>query len=289
MKGEIFISKSKLEATLINALISKQAYGESRHQAKAQGTDGDKIFSVKTMDKYAQVARDFSRYCDSKESGLRRKNQVTKYVDPYLQSLKDKEYSAWTQQTARSALTKVLGKDYSSIELDKKERCTIVRSRMDTENARHFSEERNEELIHFCQCTGLRRSELESLKPEQMFRISGDYYLQIKGKGGKERTVSVLGNDKRVVAKIAQTPKGEHVWGKVHSAANIHGYRADYAKALYKKYARPTEKLKKSEKYVCRKDLRGVVYDKAAMKIVSKNLGHNRIDVIASNYLYTIE
>ena len=34
------------------------------------------------------------------------------------------------------------------------------------------------------------------------------------------------------------------VWGKVHSGADIHSYRADYATKVYQLYARPLESLK---------------------------------------------
>lgn len=33
------------------------------------------------------------------------------------------------------------------------------------------------------------------------------------------------------------------VWGKVHSAADIHSYRADYATKVYQMHARPIETL----------------------------------------------
>ena len=39
------------------------------------------------------------------------------------------------------------------------------------------------------------------------------------------------------------------------------------------------------EVYVCRGDLKGVVYDRKAMEIASKALGHNRISVIAAHYI----
>ena len=48
----------------------------------------------------------------------------------------------------------------------------------------------------------------------------------------------------------------------------------------------PMNVLSDKEKYYCRKDKTGCVYDRQAMLITSKNLGHNRINVIASNYLY---
>ena len=41
-----------------------------------------------------------------------------------------------------------------------------------------------------------------------------------------------------------------------------------------------------TDRYVCRRDRAGVVYDKAAMLQVSRMLGHNRISVIAGHYLH---
>ena len=37
--------------------------------------------------------------------------------------------------------------------------------------------------------------------------------------------------------------------------------------------------------YVCRGELKGTIYDRKAMAIVSDALGHNRISVIAGHYL----
>lgn len=42
----------------------------------------------------------------------------------------------------------------------------------------------------------------------------------------------------------------------------------------------------RKEKYFCKKDRRGVVYDRRAMPQVSRQLGHNRISVIAEHYLH---
>ena len=283
------MTKSKLQNTLVNVLESKAAYGESRYAAKLDGSDRDKIFSYNTMAKYKQIARDFSKFVDAREPGLRRKKDAIKHIDPYLRSLQDAGASAWTQQTTRSGLTKIFGQDHSTIVLDQKERRNIIRSRLDTEYARHFSVSKNTDLINFCQNTGLRRSELEKLRPDQLhFRSDGQAYLTIKGKGGKVREAIILNNDPATLAKIQNTPTGELVWGRVHGAANIHGYRGEYATKLYNQLARPIKELKQRDIYSCRKDLAGARYDKAAMRIVSNNLGHNRIDVIAANYLYSL-
>ena len=51
------------------------------------------------------------------------------------------------------------------------------------------------------------------------------------------------------------------------------------------RYARPIESLKHDEIYYCRGDRKGTWLDKNAMLAASKALGHNRISIIASNYL----
>ncbi len=51
--------------------------------------------------------------------------------------------------------------------------------------------------------------------------------------------------------------------------------------------AKPLDSPTKKEKYYMRDDRKGDVYDREAMEKVSKQLGHNRIDVIAGHYLYT--
>jgi hypothetical protein len=86
------------------------------------------------------------------------------------------------------------------------------------------------------------------------------------------------------------------VWQHVHQSADIHGYRAEYATAIYKAHARaiqdiPYDRINRgtgrryqSQVYTCRKDEAGRKLDKAAMLVCSKALGHNRISVVADNY-----
>lgn len=62
-------------------------------------------------------------------------------------------------------------------------------------------------------------------------------------------------------------------------------------------YARPIESIPydainkgtgrayQSGVYVCRKDEVGKKLDKQAMAIVSKALGHNRLEIVANNYI----
>ena len=46
-----------------------------------------------------------------------------------------------------------------------------------------------------------------------------------------------------------------------------------------------TGRKQQSQVYCCRKDEAGKKLDKLAMYICSKALGHNRIDVVANNYI----
>lgn len=65
-----------------------------------------------------------------------------------------------------------------------------------------------------------------------------------------------------------------------------HYYRATYANRLYNQLKRDIDDIPPQERYVMRKDRAGEVYDKQAMLLVSRALGHNRISVIAQSYLY---
>ena len=86
-------------------------------------------------------------------------------------------------------------------------------------------------------------------------------------------------------------PPGQKVFLHVPNRADIHSYRADYARNLYRELlstSTPVEQLPKCEKYYCRKDAKGKVLSKPVMSQVSRALGHNRISVIASSYLYDL-
>ena len=78
------------------------------------------------------------------------------------------------------------------------------------------------------------------------------------------------------------------VFSHVHSAFDEHYHRSIYACRAYRLKARNIEDVPPKERYRCRKDRAGIVYDKVAMKYVSNQLGHNRIDVIAASYLQNL-
>ena len=61
-----------------------------------------------------------------------------------------------------------------------------------------------------------------------------------------------------------------------------HGYRREYAQAVYESIARSVAEIPRKDRYICRGDRKGVIYDK---QYVSRQLGHNRVSVIAVHYL----
>lgn len=119
-----------------------------------------------------------------------------------------------------------------------------------------------------------------------------------KDKGGRERYAPIIGkNVGQIVERMKNTKPDEKVWQHVPGNADVHGYRGDYATELYRLYARKIEDIPydrvnagtgkpyQSDVYICRKDEAGKKLDKAAMMQASKALGHNRLEVVANNYI----
>ena len=318
-------------------LTGMQAFGESKKEAVANGTDKEKIFSFNTYKSYWKHTKYFIEYIKSEHPECTTLKSAKKYVNEWLQVRADQGLSAWTVQLEAKAMGKLYGispddKDY--FQPPKRNRADIKRSRGDRVRDRHFSITNNDELIKFCKGTGLRRSELGALKggdlltkgeieaevarleampdqkrtPEEVRRLEvlkdtrlfdSEYYVFVRnGKGGRERLSPIIGkNAEQIVERIRNTPDGEKVWQHVHKCADIHAYRAEYATDIYRKYARPIEEIPydkvnkgtgkryQSEVYSCRKDEAGKKLDKVAMLVCSKALGHNRISVVADNYI----
>ena len=141
--------------------------------------------------------------------------------------------------------------------------------------------------------------QLKCIKDALEFFPQQDYFIHHqKDKGVRFRFAPIVGENKeQIVERMKKTPSNKRVWEHINSNADIHGYRGDYATIIYKQYAReikdiPFDKMNKgtgrmyqSEVYSCRKDEAGRKLDKRAMLICSKALGHNRIEVVANNYI----
>ena len=318
-------------------LTGMQAFGESKKEAVANGTEKEKIFSFNTYKSYWKHTKYFIKYIKENHPECTTLKSAKKYVNEWLQARVDQGLSAWTVQLEAKAMGKLYGispDDENYFKPPKRNREDIKRSRGDRVRDKHFSKTNNDELIKFCKGTGLRRAELGELRGKDLVTreqieaeiaqlesrpaaeltpadtkrlemlqdtrlFEGDYFTHVRnGKGGRERMSPIIGpNTEQIVERIKSTPAEEKVWQHIHQSADIHGYRAEYATLIYKAKARAIEEIPydrvnrgtgrkyQSEVYTCRKDEAGRKLDKAAMLVCSKALGHNRIEVVANNYI----
>lgn len=276
-------NKKSLIRQVQERLDSMLAIGESKYQDKKYDLTKGKIYSWTTYRSYLQQCCQFVRYCRDNHycknlAGCRQ------YVEEWMESRK--ELSAYTQKLSASALCKLYGESLEELGITTKRaaRSEITRSRGTAKRDAHFSEQKNADFVEFCRSTGLRRSEITKLRGDQLLQEEGQWYIQTTGKGGRFRIIPICGDVNLVVRKMQSAGTGK-VWAKVPSCADIHSYRADYATRVYLSHARPIEDLPRKERYICRRDKVGTIYDRQAMLIASQALGHNRIDVIGQHYL----
>ena len=90
-------------------LTEMLAFGESKKEAVAAGTEKDKIFSVNTYKSYWKHIKYFLRYIKQKHPECTTLKGAKKYVNEWLQSRADEELSAWTVQLEAKALGKLYG------------------------------------------------------------------------------------------------------------------------------------------------------------------------------------
>lgn len=295
---------TNLRKEIKKTLKSKEKFGESKHSAKQNDTMQDGIYSRNTAKMYNRECQKFADYVIEQRGNAKLSVAESRdYAAEYLQNGIENGESPYTLQMQRSALAKLYGCTGSDIcDLPARHRAEITRSRNHTivsdrtgkiiknpsVRAGHFSEKNNAEIVAFCRSTGLRRSELESLTGDQLeVTEDGDAYIHLKGyqcKGGRPRVVPVIGDISNAIT-LCQNAGRNKVFPRVPQAMDVHSYRSEYAVAIYNQYARPLDELERKEKYYCRAELKGTVYDRAAMLMASKALGHNRISIIAEHYL----
>ena len=268
---------------------SKLKIGESKHLHKIKGDETDWIFSWSTYRSYTKHARYFLNWAKQNYK-CKTLQQARQYADEWLQTRF--HLSSYTVKLELAALCKLYGDtaaDY--IPTPPRLRKNIKRSRGKAARDAHFSEARNSEFVEFCRSTGLRRSEIKALTGDKLEKgADGYWYINVNKmtKGGRPRKVRIIGSDDtigRIVERMQNVGSGR-VFEKIPSC-DIHGYRSEFATAVYKQYARPVKSLPLEERYCCRKDRKGVWYDRRAMGYASAALGHskNRVSVVGEHYL----
>lgn len=269
------------------------AYGQSKHadrQDGGQAATKGKIYSYSTFQNYMDAGAKFANWAKA-EHGCRDLDSARQYAGEYLAwrrdgDANDEAKSAWTVARDAAALAKLYGCSSSDLgcDLPSRHREDVTQHR-EHKWAGHFSEERNADLVAICKATGLRRHEIAALKPSDVREENGTVIVHVaQGKGGRSRDVECLSDAPLRLAQAAEAAGQEHVIEHISKYAPCHEYRREYAQELYDRYERDESELTAKDIYYCRGDMAGQRYDKAAMRHVSRSLGHERLEVV-THYL----
>lgn len=302
--------KSKLQHQFINELKKECKFGESKHKAKQKAREE----AAKNHEKFKQVKGIFSHRCyeDYKKSvgtyvnwvcknhsEVKTMEQARRYIPEYVDGLRDKGMSEWTVHSYVYALRSAFHCEVSDlgVELKTRSRADVIRNR-DAADSALRNDERYEKVVALAKATGARRMELLRLRRED-FRErtdcngnkTGELEVYKRGKGGIERWCLVDPKYNDFVRELIATAPTYNFNGEdrllrkadLPARLPIHDCRSDYACSLYDYYMEHGRAT--GEIYSCRKDLKGIHYDKGVLAAVSWDLQHSR-DSIVIDYLW---
>lgn len=292
--------KKNLIIQLNEKLNSKLKIGTSRHEAKqvykathdskSEGYNNlksDYVHSIKTADNYREVINAFGRWLKNNEPSIwhsKDLSTVTKEVAyKYMQEREQEGKSPSTISKDLAGLNKVL-----ELNLNKKEGCLAKRSYKDITRSRHHTNEKisdklklkNHDQIILSKSTGIRRESMLKIKPEDFKEKNGRLVLNVIEKGGRERYIHVLKAYEKEVREIIDRSTTQALFTYYSRKFDNHSFRADYAEERYAEIIaeRKSKGLSTSVDYRQK-------YNSLALKELTKDLGHNRINVCVENYL----
>lgn len=271
--------------------------GSSRHADKSAGSDAGKIYSFQTFETYKNALFRFASWMKEKHPEAKNLAAARAFCDEYIRERIAAGLSPYTLKSEVAAFAKLYGQTSADfVETPPRSRAEITRSRHRVKYDRHFSETSpaNVALREFCQSCGLRRNELEHLRGSFLIERDGRFFLDFTGargnfcKGGRPRLVPVVANT-ALVLQMCRDAGENLVFPVVHHAADVHRWRAEYCRRIYSEALAEmygSGEIPASDRYRCRGERAGVILSRKCMRVASEALGHSRIDVIASNYLF---
>lgn len=294
---------AKLKRQIYNELGKMKAYGEKRHEAKekakAEGKDRNfytknKIYSEKTFNIYVQYCQRLREYAEKQNPNIKTLDELKNYVEPFLNEKIDDGLSAWSISSYLAGFNKLFQtekEDYKNLKSYKRDVEDITKNRGDKKlkyNPKNYENE-----LRFSRCLGLRVSELRDLSLNDIYiknnKIESVFVRQ--GKGGKQRYVKFYGSreeEQQIIKDIEEKrAKGyKKAFPAFTNELKIHRERQEYAKRVYNHHSRDVSTLPREDVTTPRKGAnKGHKYDKKALEITSKMLGHTRINVVYQNYL----
>lgn len=309
-----------LKKQILDKVKDLDRIGQSKHAAKQEERaraerEGirwsvakvEGIYSYRTKDAVIQAGMQYTDWLQSQEhikpADRRYLDDAKKYVGEYLQGRINSGYSAWTIRSEASHLAKIFGcssVDFG-VDMPKREQKNKVKNTKKLEdfaNKKHdFNWKKHNDLVTFNRATGARRSEILGTKTrpgissKDIYQKGDKVLCRITGKGGKTRTVEVLSQYREDILRIAEERKeqGQLFVGRQYPVRTpSHLMRQEFAR---ERYAYERDRLDREQPdrernfYITRD---GQVYDRDALAATSRQLGHERVDVVVNNYLERI-
>lgn len=280
---------SKMDYQLHLRMEQMKCIGESRHDAKKDYKDmmGKNasnrtmgIHSYSSYDAIKQTSIEFVRHLRNEYKNIKDISQIKKeHVEEYLKFRQDDGKSAATISKDMAALNKLFNLHITKKDCGIKNRSykNITRSRGTKAHDSKYNPNNYKEQITLAKAVGYRRESVLVITPERFIWKDGlPYKVHLIEKGGKERDATILKEYRESIKEILNGKiEGEPLFEKYTSKIDNHAFRREYAQNRYKE-------LVKEQGYED-KDYRG--FDSKLLRTVSKDLGHNRLNVTIYNYL----
>lgn len=296
--------RSRIASDLERGLRKQICYGQSKYEAKQKAKDDYKkhggskdgflhaqgLYAYKSYDTYLTDVETFAKWA-AEHTNAKDGRSARQYVHKYLKELIDKGRSAATVYKYAHALACAYGCKASDfgVALPRRRRCDITRSRLAVKSDKRFEAQKYEDIREFARGIGARHGGLEKLRAcDIRARAGGGYEVFLQEKGGKKRWARVLPQYESIVLERFEQARERGEEEKLFDEnidhhIDVHACRAEYARMCYALYE--AEGAASGKLYRCRADRLGDVYDKGILIAVSKELGHNRCDVVVNDYL----
>ena len=295
-KNPKYKKRRSLKKQVSDRLESLNRIGESRHEAKEDyrnNVSGGKfsmnrtvgIHSKETMKTYKNALNKFVDYLREEFPEVKDLEQIKKeHCVSYIKYRANTGKAATTYSKDISALNKCfrydLNKKEIGVEAKKFENYTNNRVLKEHHNRINLKNYKNEVLMGWA--TGMRKESYNAITKSRFRKADDGLYKDVwlKEKGGKPRYAEILKEHRQAVTEFLdslQIEDNELIFPKkISKLFPSHRLRQIYAQDLYEQTVNE----------ICEKNyVKGYLgFDKNAVLKVSKNLGHNREEVL-KNYL----
>lgn len=292
------MSKARKERGSLNYQIHQRmeqlkCLGESRHQAKEEykqmvghnkthnKTVG--MHSHGTYNAYKSSCKAFTNFLKEQCQEVKNISDIDDaHVKKFIECREEQGYSAHTYSKDLAALNKMFNTDIKKVDCDVANRSykAIENNRDLKEHHKNINLDNYRDVRTFIEGTGVRRSSLEKIDRDS-FKYDHNGVPErvcVVEKGGRYREAEIRESYREYIQHQIQNAGENKLFEHIPNRFPCHRFRQEYAEKLYE------EKLEKLENAENREQYRG--YDREILREVSKNLGHNREDVIVYHYLY---